>query len=199
MPRREPSTFAELSPPTESMFGVDLLQRPLHERAGAPARLVTDHASVALSRHGLWATLARQVHDFADGSGLQCHDSIDIAPGLPAPEGAQAAAILRIFQEVLHNVACHARASEVTIRVRAMPGDFTLLVKDNGRGAPPSSFERPDAHGVIGMRALASQHGGWLQLSSAPGEGTQVILSMPLGHDLGASSPPSITKLKERT
>lgn len=176
--------------PTEAVFGVDSAGRT-HTLADLPAAM--------LGQHGLWAALAWQVQDFIDLSGLRCHSAIDIAPGLPAPEGAQATAVCRIFQEMLHNVARHARASEVTIRVRAMPGDLTLLVKDNGRGAPPSTFEHPDAHGVIGMRACASQHGGWLQLSSAPGQGTQVILSMPLGHGLGASPQSSITTPKERT
>ena len=61
------------------------------------------------------------------------------------------------------------------------PGaDLTLLVKDNGKGAPPSAFERSNAFGVMGMRERAGHHGGWLQIDSEPGQGTQVILSMPL-------------------
>ena len=120
------------------------------------------------------------MQDFIDSSELTCHWTIDIAPNLPAPEGDQATAIFRIFQEMLSNVARHAQASDVTIRVRATPGDLTLLVKDNGKGAPPSAFERADAYGVMGMRERAGHHGGWLQISSEPGLGTQVILSMPL-------------------
>ena len=134
-----------------------------------------------LAQQGLWAALSWQAQDFADGSGLCCTTSIDIDPALPAPQGVHADAICGIFQEMLTNVARHAQASDVLIRVRARPGDLTLLVKDNGRGAPPSVFERPDAHGVFGMRARAGAHGGWLQISSAPGQGTQLILSMPLG------------------
>lgn len=131
---------------------------------------------------GLWATLAQQVQDFIDGSALCCEWSIDIDAGLPAPQGAHATAIASIFEEMLGNVARHAQATEVLIRVRATPGDLTLLVKDNGKGAPPSAFERTDAHGVMGMRERAGHHGGWLQIDSQPGQGTQVILSMPLDH-----------------
>ena len=110
------------------------------------------------------------------------HQRLDIDPGLPAPQGMHATAIFSIFEEMLGNVARHAQATEVLIRVRATPGDLTLLVKDNGKGAPPSAFERTDAHGVMGMRERAGHHGGWLQIDSQPGQGTQVILSMPLDH-----------------
>ncbi|HRH18361.1 MAG TPA: hypothetical protein PLS22_12995, partial [Aquabacterium sp.] len=73
-----------------------------------------------------------------------------------------------------------AQASEVHIRVRATHSDLTLLVKDNGKGAPSSAFERHDAYGVMGMRERAGHHGGWLQIDSQPGGGTQIILSMPM-------------------
>ena len=143
-------------------------------------RIITDLRPSILDHQGLWATLEWQVRDFIDSSELACQWSIDIAPGLEAPQAGHATAIFRIFQEMLSNVARHAQASEVTIRVRATPGDLTLLVKDNGKGAPPSAFERADAYGVMGMRERAGHHGGWLQIDSQPGQGTQVILSMPL-------------------
>lgn len=143
-------------------------------------RIITDLRPSILDHQGLWATLEWQVQDFIDSSELACEWSIDIEPDLPAPEGPHATAIFRIFQEMLSNVARHAQATEVTIRVRATQGDLTLLVKDNGKGAPPSAFERADAYGVMGMRERAGHHGGWLQITSEPGQGTQVILSMPL-------------------
>lgn len=133
---------------------------------------------------GLWATLAWQVADFTEHSGLACESSVDIAAGLPEPDGEHASAIFAIFGEMLGNVARHAQAAEVLIRVRATPGDLTLLVRDKGRGAPPSAFEGPDARGVAAMRERAALHGGWLQIDSQPGQGTQVILSMPLDRAL---------------
>ena len=66
------------------------------------------------------------------------------------------------------------------IRIRATSGELTLLVRDNGKGAPPSAFESHDAFGVMGMRERAGHFGGWVQIDSQPGQGTQVILSMPL-------------------
>lgn len=131
--------------------------------------------------NGLWSMLAMQLQAFMDHSGgLVCHWSMDIMPGLPAPRGVFASAVAHIFHEMLSNVARHAQASDVNIRVRATLSDITLLVKDNGRGAPPSTFERHDAYGIMSMRERAIAHGGWLQIDSHPGSGTQLILSMPM-------------------
>ncbi|MFT3857549.1 MAG: PAS domain S-box protein [Aquabacterium sp.] len=143
-------------------------------------RIITDLRPSILDHQGLWATLEWQVQDFIEGSEMPCHWSMDIAPGLPAPQGDFATAVFRIFQEMLSNVLRHAQASAVDIRVRATHSDLTLLVKDNGRGAPPSAFDRHDAYGVMGMRERAGHHGGWLQIDSQPGAGTQIILSMPM-------------------
>ena len=150
-------------------------------------RIITDLRPSILDHQGLWATLEWQVQDFMDASELPCKWSMDIAPGLAAPQGDFATAVFRIFQEMLSNVARHAQASEVQIRVRATASDLTLLVKDNGKGAPPSAFDRHDAYGVMGMRERAGHHGGWLQIDSRPGGGTQLILSMPMSAAAQAS------------
>lgn len=154
----------------------------IDDAVGNVGRIITDLRPSILDHQGLWATLEWQVQDFITSSELPCNWSIDIAPDLPAPTGHLATAIFRIFQEMLSNVARHAQASAVTISVRAMPGDLTLLVKDNGKGAPPSAFERHDAFGVMGMKERAGHFGGWLQIDSQVGGGTKVILSMPLPH-----------------
>jgi PAS domain S-box-containing protein len=152
----------------------------IDDAVGNVGRIITDLRPSILDHQGLWATLEWQLQDFIDASELACDWTLDIHPQLQAPEGPVATAIFRIFQEMLSNVARHAQASQVEIRVRAQPGELTLLVKDNGRGAPPGAFERPDAYGVMGMKERAAHHGGWLQIDSRVGGGTQVILAMPL-------------------
>jgi signal transduction histidine kinase len=105
---------------------------------------------------------------------------LDVAPGLVAPGSAMAEAVASIFDQLLDNIMRHARPTEVALRVSAHASDLTLVVKDNGCGAPPSAFDRFDAHGVFDMRERASQLGGWLHIDSKLGVGTQVILTLPL-------------------
>ena len=143
-------------------------------------RIITDLRPSILDHQGLWAALEWQAQEFMDSSELACTWSIDIAPHLPAPEGPMVNAVFRIFQEMLSNVARHAHAQHVDIRVRAEDSDITILVKDDGRGAPPSAFDAPDAYGVMGMRERAGHFGGWLDIHSQVGSGTMLILTMPL-------------------
>ncbi|RZI82582.1 MAG: PAS domain S-box protein [Rubrivivax sp.] len=152
-------------------------------------RIITDLRPSLLDHQGLWATLEWQAQDFMDSSELSCRWAMDIAPGLSAPEGPLATAVFRIFQEMLSNVARHAQATQVDIRISATPSDLTLRVKDNGRGAPPSAFSSPDAYGVLGMRERAGHFGGWLHIDSQLDRGTQLILSMPLYRPRASALP----------
>jgi signal transduction histidine kinase len=142
-----------------------------------------------LDQQGLWATLAWQAREFAEHADLRCHWSVELAEGLTAPRGPMASAVSGIFEELLSNVGRHARASEVEIRVSATRSGIALLVKDNGRGAPLSVFDRADSLGIVGMRARAERFGGWLHIDSQPGLGTKVILTVPLYQDVRIDQP----------
>lgn len=135
--------------------------------------------SPILDRDGLWAALEWQAQAFADRSELRCLWSMDIEPGLGDPDSPLATSVSQIFEELLSNVTRHAQATQVEIRISATPSDITLLVKDDGRGAPPSAFDSTVAYGVMGMRERAGRFKGWLHIDSQPGQGTTVILTMP--------------------
>jgi signal transduction histidine kinase len=88
-----------------------------------------------------------------------------------------------ILREALGNVARHARASQVTVRLRRLGGRAVLTVADDGAG-----FEVPDEleelaqgrhFGVTGMRERAQLAGGDLSVESAPGEGCVLSVWMP--------------------
>lgn len=58
--------------------------------------------------------------------------------------------LFRIVQEALTNVARHAKASWVLIRIQQGAGELTLLVEDNGRGFDPESISK--TFGLVGIR-----------------------------------------------
>ncbi|MCW5605928.1 MAG: PAS domain S-box protein, partial [Burkholderiales bacterium] len=99
-------------------------------------RIMTDLRPSILDHQGLWAALEWQAQEFAESSEIRCDSRLDVEPGTPAPAGALAIAVFRIFQEMLSNVARHARASAVMIRIRARDAILTIEVVDDGRGAP---------------------------------------------------------------
>ena len=98
-----------------------------------------------------------------------------------------------ILREALGNVARHARASHVTVRLRMLGGRAVLTVADDGAG-----FEVPDEieelaqgrhFGVTGMRERAQLAGGELSVESAPGEGCVLSVWMPAEAPDAAAEP----------
>ena len=84
---------------------------------------------------------------------------------------------------MLSNVARHAKASAVSIRLYVdAPPDPVLhvMVRDDGIGAEDAALTHPQSYGVLGMRERAGHFGGSVTIASAPGRGTAVHLAMPL-------------------
>ena len=96
----------------------------------------------------------------------------------PLPPSVEAA-LYRIGQEALTNVARHAGAGRVSVRLVATPEQVQLSVEDDGRGFDPSGVSG-DHHGLVGMRERAEMLGGVLGVRSGAGEGTRVEATVPL-------------------
>ncbi len=89
------------------------------------------------------------------------------------------AGLYRVCQEALSNVARHAGASRVTVRLVVEPEKVRLAVEDDGRGFDVSRVPA-DRLGVVGMRERTEMLGGALGLRSARGRGTLVEATVPL-------------------
>jgi signal transduction histidine kinase len=90
-------------------------------------------------------------------------------------------------QEALTNVARHAKASQVEVRIEHRDGEILVDVRDNGVG-----FELPDeqirhSRGMLGMRERAYLLGGSFAIASARGQGTRLAVRIPVGDAIGAS------------
>ncbi len=84
--------------------------------------------------------------------------------------------IYRVAAEALENVARHAEAGRVRVRLAQEGGRLTLVVADDGRGFDVGPLQ-PEGHfGLQGMRERAAMIGGTLAVESRKGEGTQVTL-----------------------
>jgi signal transduction histidine kinase len=90
----------------------------------------------------------------------------------------RATAIFRIFQEILTNIARHARASRVCIRLAASDGGLVLTVSDDGCGITPAQQAAAGSIGLLGMRERAAQIGGTIDFHGESGRGTTVTLTV---------------------
>jgi len=88
-------------------------------------------------------------------------------------------AAYRIVQEALTNVAKHARASRVELRLRLLDTErLELVIRDNGCGLEPQS--RHQGYGLLGMRERVLALNGEFELESAPGAGVTIRAELPL-------------------
>jgi two-component system, NarL family, sensor kinase len=103
------------------------------------------------------------------------------AEGLSAVDTQAGAVIYRAAQEAIRNATAHSGASRVEVAVSAGAGGVELSVSDNGRGftAEEVLAQRRRGHVGIGLlRGLVEDAGGSLSLSSRPGEGTTLSVTL---------------------
>jgi two-component system NarL family sensor kinase len=86
--------------------------------------------------------------------------------------------LYRITQEALTNVIRHAHAKHLTIRLTITRHYVRLTITDDGRGFDPSETPK-GRYGLIGINERVKLLGGNLKLSSTPGEGTQLDVTIP--------------------
>ncbi|MBU0587786.1 MAG: PAS domain-containing sensor histidine kinase [Gammaproteobacteria bacterium] len=154
------------------------MSRQIESAVDNVGRIITDLRPSILDHQGLWAALEWQAQEFVQSAELELEWQLavdDEALALPEP---LAMAVFRIFQEMLSNVGRHARAQRLKVQIAMQGGLLTLSVQDDGRGAAPQVFEAADAYGVMGMRERARHFGGRIDITSTPGEGTQMCLSV---------------------
>ncbi|HEU4458964.1 MAG TPA: PAS domain S-box protein [Methylibium sp.] len=170
---------------------------------GNLGRIITDLRPSILDHQGLWAALEWQAQEFVEASELRADVQFHVATGVEPPSAAHggeggerwAIAVFRIFQEMLSNVARHAQARSVWIRlyVEGPPrGVLHLEVRDDGIGAAREALMHPKSYGVLGMRERAAHFGGRITIETAPQQGTVVRLVMPLPEG-GADGGSAIT------
>lgn len=101
----------------------------------------------------------------------------------------------RTAQEALTNISKYAQASRVEIDVSDREGFLTLEVTDNGCGMTAAQREKPSSFGLCGLQERARTVEGWLDISSLPGRGTSIIVSIPLRPDAPAAAhtPPLVS------
>jgi PAS domain S-box-containing protein len=127
---------------------------------------------------GLVAALEWAAEEFQTRTGIRCRldlpkDSLEISQD-------RATAIFRIFQETLTNIARHADATQVHIRLARENGSLSLEVHDDGVGVSEEQLSASESLGILGMRERALYLGGEVRISGAPNQGTRVSVRIPL-------------------
>lgn len=149
----------------------------LQHALGASQRIMKDLRPPVLDQ-GLASAVQWLVKDFEQRTGVKAsvHTSLRIAD-LPAQLQLVA---YRTTQEALTNISKHAAAATVRIELSDGEGVLTVEVSDDGRGMSEGALGKHQSFGLAGLKERAKTVGGWLDISSRVGQGTSVILSVPL-------------------
>jgi PAS domain S-box-containing protein len=163
---------------------LDRMSSVIDSTLQATRRISSELRPLILDDLGLIAALEWLVEGFIDRTGLVCELRVD---GDLELDDARKSAVFRIAQEALTNVARHAKASRVDVRVERQADAIAIDVRDNGVG-----FNQPDersrySRGLLGMRERAYLLGGTFSITSAPGKGTNLEVRIPLSEAIDAS------------
>lgn len=146
-------------------------------------RIAAELRPQVLDDAGLPDAIKWQARKFQARTGVRCKLELPADQCVLDPE--RATAVFRIFQEAMTNVARHARATRVDIRLQLDASELLLSVADNGLGISPADLRRPKALGLVGVRERALLLGGKVDIDASAGGGTSVRLSVPLRRPAG--------------
>jgi signal transduction histidine kinase len=93
-------------------------------------------------------------------------------------QSEQTIALYRIVQEAFANIARHAQASTVRLKMEVRDGSFCMTIEDDGVGFDEASIKRHSSFGMLGMQERAHLLDGKLKIQSTPGSGTKVTIEM---------------------
>ena len=144
-------------------------------------RIIYDLRPMSLDDLGLIPTLQRYIDKFMEETGI----NVDLMI-LDNPEEIKPIieiACFRIIQEALNNASKHSKAKEVLIKIEYAVDKLFIVIKDNGIGFEKDKLKRSKdlrGYGLIGMKERAELLSGKLDIISSLGEGTKVLLTIPL-------------------
>lgn len=131
-------------------------------------------------RGDLHEGLSRLVREFQANAMVPVTLEAEAADMATVPT-AVARSLFLTTQEALANIARHANASHVTVRLARQNGVIALSIQDDGLGIDQAAHTYSVGHGLSNMRARAEDLGGKFAILSAPKQGTTVELILPEG------------------
>ena len=167
----------------------------LLDRARNEARATVDEARLAVwnlrqnASEGLAPAISQLARRLSLETGIPIRFESSGAPLDLGPETERS--LLMIVREALQNALRHAAPEHVSVALRSDRRSLQVEIEDDGRGFDLSIINSSNGrhYGLIGMRERAEKLGGRLLLTSSPGKGTQVRLSVPkINDDRNSSS-----------
>lgn len=143
----------------------------------------------ALLELGISSVIENHANEFQNHTGIIC--SVVIDPENISLNKELSLAIFRIFQELLTNVARHAKATKVKVGLVTSEGIFELKVMDNGVGISKEELNGSQSLGLVGIQERVRQWNGNVNIRGIPKKGTSVTVNIPTINEATETQYPS--------
>ena len=174
--------------PKAARQSLDVARQMLRYSLEEARRSVMDLRSQALESRDLTGALRDLARQMTLGTPVRAEVRVQ---GTPRPlDGSQEHHLLRIGLEALTNALKHSGAKRVDIEVAFRREATELVVHDDGSGFGSGHDGPGGQFGLLGIRERVDKLGGVLRIDSVPGEGTRLLVTVPVRPDGPASSPP---------
>ena len=145
-------------------------------------KIATELRPVILDSLGLFAAVEWLVEEFARRMDLTWQVAVpDCEGGADAlPDRDRSIALFRILQQSLTNVARHAKATRIDVRLTQETQALVMTIKDDGIGITPEQKTDVRSIGLVGIRERVLAFGGSVVFYGETGRGTTVTVRIPL-------------------
>ena len=164
--------FAALQAKLQSML--ELTDKTIH----AVRRLASELRPSILDDLGLVEAIEWHAKQFEVRTGFALH--CQLPSGDVRLNEEQSTAVFRIFQEALTNIVRHANGTRADVVMEEQDGQFTLMIRDDGRGIREYEAMNSLSLGCLGMRERARLVGGEVDITGEEGKGTTVRVQIPV-------------------
>jgi signal transduction histidine kinase len=163
----------------ERLEVIEELRESLQQTAEGVRRIARGLRPPELQDAGLATALRSYARSLLDGRGLKV--DLDVEPVDEYLTADGKLVVYRVVQEALNNVSRHADASAARVLLRKSGGHIVAEVEDEGRGFSPHRVQNDGGGlGLLGMQERAAMVGGLVTVDSRPGEGTRVVIRVPV-------------------
>jgi signal transduction histidine kinase len=179
------SLVHDFPPEAQETKRIESISKVVDQTIKSVRRISTELRPGILDDMGLIAAVEWAAEEFEARTGTKCRLELQNDNAI---DPDRATAIFRILQETLTNVARHANAASVYVRLFKEGGNVVLEVHDDGRGATEEQLSASGSLGIRGMRERALLLGGELAIRGISSQGTTVLVRIPLAEStaLGA-------------
>ena len=159
--------------------------------------LVRNLRPIQIEQLGLTDSIRELLDNVAQSTSIQLDCRIENSDD--AIVGSSATHLYRIIQEALNNIIKHSKARRARLSLERDIHCVRLLISDDGKGFDPGKVALHDGFGLKNIQERARMIGGKATIRSAPGEGTRLLVEVPISTERTESNYPwSVRASKKR-